>query len=339
MRLFAFFRADACRYSATRRKVLPNLPVVLGVVLLAAGTFGSIGVLDASLAQTASTDTKSLPANLVTPSQPGTLATPEVPAPGSMPPATTPVSQAPAPMATAGTGSALIPHDLSPYGMFAHADVVVKAVMIGLALASLATWTILLVKMLELFGARASAKRGLVTVAEATTLPEAAARLMGRRATVTRLVDAALAETERSRGLPAEGVKERATALLGRIEARAGRAMGRGTGVLATIGSTAPFIGLFGTVWGIMNSFIGISKTNTTNLAVVAPGIAEALLATATGLIAAIPAVIIYNAFARGITGYRQLLGDASTEVLRLLSRDLARDVAGLAPRSRQAAE
>ena len=114
--------------------------------------------------------------------------------------------------------------------------------------------------------------------------------------------------------------------------------MGRGTGLLATVGSTAPFIGLFGTVWGIMNSFIGISRTNTTNLAVVAPGIAEALLATATGLVAAIPAVVIFNLFARSITGYRQMLGDTSAEVLRLLSRDLDRDVAPRSTVGRQAA-
>ena len=106
----------------------------------------------------------------------------------------------------------------------------------------------------------------------------------------------------------------------------------RGTGVLATIGATAPFVGLFGTVWGIMNSFIGISKAQTTNLAVVAPGIAEALLATAFGLAAAIPAVVIYNVFARSIAGYRALLGDASAEVLRLVSRDLDRPAAAPAP-------
>jgi biopolymer transport protein ExbB len=101
--------------------------------------------------------------------------------------------------------------------------------------------------------------------------------------------------------------------------------MNRGTGLLATIGATAPFVGLFGTVWGIMNSFIGISKAQTTNLAVVAPGIAEALLATAVGLFAAIPAVVIYNHFARAIAGYRALVGDAAAEVLRLVSRDLDR--------------
>jgi biopolymer transport protein ExbB len=97
-------------------------------------------------------------------------------------------------------------------------------------------------------------------------------------------------------------------------------------GILATIGATAVFVGLFGTVWGIMDSFIGISKTNTTNLAVVAPGIAEALLATAMGLVAAIPAVVMYNGLARSITNYRAQLGDAAAEVLRHLSRDLDRD-------------
>ena len=97
----------------------------------------------------------------------------------------------------------------------------------------------------------------------------------------------------------AAGVKERVASRLNADRGGAGRAMARGTGMLATIGATAPFVGLFGTVWGIMNSFIGISKAQTTNLAVVAPGIAEALLATAIGLVAAIPAVVIYNFFAR----------------------------------------
>ncbi len=102
--------------------------------------------------------------------------------------------------------------------------------------------------------------------------------------------------------------------------------MNNGTGVLATIGSTAPFVGLFGTVWGIMNSFIGISEAQTTNLAIVAPGIAEALLATAIGLVAAIPAVIIYNQFARSISSATgRIIGEASAEVMRLVSRDLDR--------------
>jgi biopolymer transport protein ExbB len=121
------------------------------------------------------------------------------------------------------------------------------------------------------------------------------------------------------------GIKERVASRLARLEVAAGRGMNRGTGLLATIGATAPFVGLFGTVWGIMNSFVGISKAQTTNLAIVAPGIAEALLATAVGLFAAIPAVIIYNQFARSIGAYRSLSGDAAAEVLRLVSRDLDR--------------
>jgi biopolymer transport protein ExbB len=133
------------------------------------------------------------------------------------------------------------------------------------------------------------------------------------------------------------GIKERVASRMQRLETAAGRSIIRGTGVLATIGSTAPFVGLFGTVWGIMNSFIGISKAQTTNLAVVAPGIAEALLATAIGLVAAIPAVIIYNQFSRWTAGYRVLVGDASAHVQRLVSRDL--DRATLTPRGLKAAE
>jgi biopolymer transport protein ExbB len=134
-------------------------------------------------------------------------------------------------------------------------------------------------------------------------------------------------EAARSDGLDSEGVKDRAFLLLSRIEAQAGRTITRGIGILATIGATAVFVGLFGTVWGIMDSFIGISRTNTTttNLAVVAPRIAEALLATAVGLVAAIPAVVMHNAFARAITSYRAKLSDAAAAVLRLLSRDLDR--------------
>jgi biopolymer transport protein ExbB len=90
---------------------------------------------------------------------------------------------------------------------------------------------------------------------------------------------------------------------------------------LATIGATSPFVGLFGTVWGIMNAFIGISESHTTNLAVVAPGIAEALLTTAIGLVAAIPAVVIYNHLARVISGYRARLTDASAQLLLIISR------------------
>ena len=99
--------------------------------------------------------------------------------------------------------------------------------------------------------------------------------------------------------------------------------MTQGIGLLASIGAVAPFVGLFGTVWGIMNSFIGIAVSQSTNLVTVAPGIAEALLATALGLVAAIPAVVIYNVLSRGINQYKAQLRAASAQVLLMLSRDL----------------
>lgn len=243
--------------------------------------------------------------------------------------AAAPAPAIPAPAAPAPAAQATLPHDLSPWGMFMAADIVVKAVMLGLAFASLVTWTIWLAKAMELAAAKARAGRAVRRLEQAASLDQAALAITGRkgraRGAVAELVGAAQGERERSRDLGEDGTKERVAIALSRIEARAGRSMARGTGLLATIGSTAPFVGLFGTVWGIMNSFIGISQSKTTNLAVVAPGIAEALLATAIGLVAAIPAVIIYNVFARAISGYRATLSDASGEVLRHLSRDLER--------------
>ncbi|WP_082666507.1 tonB-system energizer ExbB [Aureimonas sp. AU4] len=237
----------------------------------------------------------------------------------------------PAPTTMVEVEPAALPHDLSPWGMFMAADWVVKGVMIGLAFASLVTWTIALAKILEMAGARARARRGIARLAKAATLRDALGD-QGRswRGPVGALAEAAEEERARSEGLSADGTKERAAVALQRIEARAGRRIARGTGILATIGSTAPFVGLFGTVWGIMNSFIGISESNTTNLAVVAPGIAEALLATAIGLVAAIPAVVIYNLLARQITGYRTILADATATAMRHLSRELDRRDSGV---------
>ncbi|MGX9393966.1 tonB-system energizer ExbB (plasmid) [Nitrobacteraceae bacterium UC4446_H13] len=256
---------------------------------------------------------------------------PAVTAPGDPSASAQPAEGSTEPTATsipAVTSPASLPHDLSPWGMFVQADVIVKAVMVGLAFASLVTWTIWLGKGLELAGAARKARSATRKLQRADSLSEARQVINAgwtRSGPVADLVHAADREVERSAHLSAEGVKERLAIALSRIEASAGRSMARGTGLLATIGATAPFVGLFGTVWGIMNAFIGISQSKTTNLAVVAPGIAEALLATAIGLVAAIPAVIIYNVFARAIAGYRALLSDASGEVLQHLSRDLER--------------
>ena len=223
-------------------------------------------------------------------------------------------------------GSAALPRDLSPWGMFASADNLVKAVMIGLAFGSVVTWTVWLAKSIELWTVKRAVSNALEAISPARSLGEATNLAGQGEHAVAKLLEAALIEIRMSADtIDKEGIKERIGSRLERIEAGFGRRITRGTNIIATIGATAPFVGLFGTVWGIMNSFIGISQSHTTNLAVVAPGIAEALLATAFGLFAAIPAVVIYNMFARSITGYRALLGDASAEVLRLASRDLDR--------------
>lgn len=221
---------------------------------------------------------------------------------------------------------ALLPQDLSPWGMFMQADWVVKTVMIGLAFASVITWTVWLAKTLELSSARRRTRRTLQALQASTSLGEAVAAVNIRDGAAAAIVQAAAHEMRLSSGLDATGIKERLILVTDRIVHAAGRQAGKATGLLATIGATAPFVGLFGTVWGIMNSFIGISEAQTTNLAVVAPGIAEALLATAIGLAAAIPAVVIYNHFTRLIAAYRALLGDAAAGVLQLVSRDLDRD-------------
>jgi biopolymer transport protein ExbB len=219
--------------------------------------------------------------------------------------------------------SELLPRDLTIGSMFHDADNVVRTVLIGLVLASVATWTILLAKAPGLLLARRAVRRAQSDAEEEATLAAVQSRLPAGSAVPRQMVDAALTEMRLSDGTASDGIKDRVASRLSRLEAAAGRRISYGTGLLATIGATAPFVGLFGTVWGIMNSFIGISQSQTTNLAIVAPGIAQALLATATGLIAAIPAVVIYNFFARSIGGYRALLGDFSAAVLRLVSREL----------------
>jgi biopolymer transport protein ExbB len=216
--------------------------------------------------------------------------------------------------------------ELSPWSMFMSADVVVKAVMIGLGFASLMTWTIFIAKMIELTVVQRRLRAALAKIKDARSLAEAQFALGGKGSVLSSLLGAAMREGRLSAGISSDtGIKERAASSFADIVRAEARRVRFGMGLLATIGATSPFVGLFGTVWGIMNSFIGISKSQTTNLAVVAPGIAEALLATAIGLVAAIPAVIIYNHFARVTKGYLELVNRASGASARLLSRDLDR--------------
>jgi biopolymer transport protein ExbB len=219
-----------------------------------------------------------------------------------------------------------LPQDLSPMAMFLNADWVVQSIFVGLAIASVVTWTVGLAKAIEITTARRRERRTRAAMAGAATLDDARRHLASSRSVALEMLDCAHDELTRSAGGHAtDGINARSAMALQRIEARHARRAQKGTGVLATIAATAPFVGLFGTVWGIMNSFVGISKMQTTNLAVVAPGIAEALLATAIGLVAAIPAVIVYNALARAIAAYRATLADTATQTMRLLGRDLDR--------------
>ena len=230
--------------------------------------------------------------------------------------------------------------ELSPWTMFKSADVVVKAVMIGLAFASLVTWTIFIAKMLELTIVQRKVRSALIKIADARSLAEAQFALGAKGSVLASFLAAAMREARLSAGISSDaGIKERAASSFAEIVRAEARRIRLGMGLLATIGATSPFVGLFGTVWGIMNSFIGISKSQTTNLAVVAPGIAEALLATAIGLVAAIPAVIIYNHFARVTKGYLELVSRASGAAGRLLSRDLDRTHVSGGQRGRGAAE
>ncbi|MCG7548769.1 tonB-system energizer ExbB [Pseudoalteromonas sp. Of7M-16] len=210
---------------------------------------------------------------------------------------------------------------LTAYGMFMQADWVVKSVMLMLVAASVACWGIFIAKQKQIAAARSRLSELLANSRSKNNLEQ----LRTPSVLEAQLVTEVLIELDwgAKNNATAEGIKERS---LQRMKSRVDEftdGLTQGTGSLASIGSTAPFIGLFGTVWGIMNSFIGIATTNTTNLAVVAPGIAEALLATAAGLVAAIPAVLMYNHFTRNIALYRKQLNALSSQLLVLAGRQL----------------
>ncbi|WP_375625300.1 MULTISPECIES: MotA/TolQ/ExbB proton channel family protein [unclassified Bartonella] len=273
--------------------------------------------------------------------------------------------------------SVLTVHDFSPLSMFMAADWVVKAVIIILLLASLMSWTIAFVKIVEITLVKRRVRHELQLVLNAQTLTRLAASLKESKGAGVFFLKEVLKEVylstqqvhfsapeginkssgeKTSAGESAqtiedilfyeesnqyedvsrdvrdakardvhEGLKERVHSLLSRCLLAATRRVACGSAVLATIGAIAPFVGLFATVWGIMNSFIGIAQSQTTRLDVVAPGIAEALFATAIGLFVAIPAVVMYNSLMRALSGYRNDLGDIAAALERLLSRELDR--------------
>jgi biopolymer transport protein ExbB len=293
----------------TARNKMKEATSLLMSLMLVAGLSGNAMAAPATPAAQAVTSAAAQPA------------TADTPAPASADATPAPLMQ-PAPT----EATPVIPTDLSVLGMYHHADVVVKTVMIGLLLASVVTWALLFSKGAEVFSGKRRMRREFDALSSVRTLDEAAeqAESFAASSISAQMIRDARNELELSAGsTDNNGIKERTGFRLERRVSAAGRYMGRGNGILATIGAISPFVGLFGTVWGIMNSFIGIAQTQTTNLAVVAPGIAEALLATAVGLIAAIPAVVIYNIFARTITSYRHQVGDVAAQIILLQGRDL----------------
>jgi biopolymer transport protein ExbB len=310
-------------------RTILKLVVVSAMVSLASATFAQ---------QNAAPGTQ--PAPVAGQQAPQGATAPQTP---SLAPAS--AQSAPAEVSTDSTGTAArpvafqVPREMSPWSMFKSADIIVQAVMVGLAFASLVTWTAFIAKSFELSIAQRKLKSQLNKINDARSLAEAQMTLGKKTGVLSSFIAAAIHEARLSAGIASDtGIKERAALSFAEISRAAARRIRFGMGVLATIGATSPFVGLFGTVWGIMNSFIGISKSQTTNLAVVAPGIAEALLATAIGLVAAIPAVIIYNHFARGTKTYLELVSRASGAAARLLSRDIDRVNSGVM-HSRAAAE
>lgn len=217
--------------------------------------------------------------------------------------------------------------------MFMDADIVVKVVMVGLLLASVFSWALLLIKLFEFGALNGKTDRFLEAFRGARTIADMRKIAVSDEFEGNPMADMAAAATEevelsRNAGLSVSGehrdsVLSRASSAVAAVQSGLSKRLSGGQQFLASTGSTGPFIGLFGTVYGIMNSFIGIANTNTTNLAVVAPGIAEALLATGIGLFAAIPAVVFYNYFQTRIAAYGTRSDGFQAELINAISRQL----------------
>ena len=222
---------------------------------------------------------------------------------------------------------------LTPIVMFEQADLVVKIVMIGLLCCSIGSWMLLIIKLVEFGGLRRSSDKFLESFRSAKSINEMGRIAEGDEFAGNPMADMAAAassevELSKQAGLNVSGEHRgstlgRASSAIGAVQASLARRLSGGMQFLASVGANAPFIGLFGTVYGIMNSFIGIANTNTTNLAVVAPGIAQALLATGIGLFAAIPSVIFFNLFQTQITAYGSRTEGFVAELLNSISRQL----------------
>jgi len=255
------------------------------------------------------------------------------PADAAAAPAAAPAPEAPPADASAAEGEKKGGHSLTPVGMFLAAGAVVKVVMIGLLLASVFSWVLLLTKIFEFAGLNKQSDKFLEAFRGARSIADIARISSSEEFEGNPMADMAAAasqevELSRQAGLAVAGEHRdstlaRATYAINAVQSSLAKRLSGGMVFLASVGSAGPFIGLFGTVYGIMTSFIGIANTNTTNLAVVAPGIAEALLATGIGLFAAIPAVIFYNYFQTRISGYGTRSEGFVAELMNAISRQL----------------
>ena len=263
------------------------------------------------------------------------------PAPAAAPAAASaaapaPDASTPAPAAdAAGEAPTAIKHagKLNPVTMFIDATIVVKVVMIGLILASIFSWTILIMKMIEFASLNSASNKYVEAFRSARSISDIQKISSSEEFEGNPLADMAASaagevELSRQAGLQISGVHRdstigRAASNISAVQATLAKRLSGGMSFLASVGSSGPFIGLFGTVYGIMNSFIGIANSNTTNLAVVAPGIAEALLATGIGLFTAIPAVIFYNYFQTQISAYGARTEGFIAELTNAISRQL----------------
>jgi len=241
----------------------------------------------------------------------------------------------PAVVAPADEGPVTIKHagELTPIQMFLDSTPIVKAVMVGLLLASILTWTLFVVKLFEFMALKRASDGFVEAFRGARSITDINKIATSEEFEGNPLADMAAAasgeiELSRQAGLQVSGEHRetsmaRAYAAVNAVQSGLAKRLSGGMQFLASTGSMSPFIGLFGTVYGIMNSFIGIANTNTTNLAVVAPGIAEALLATGIGLFAAIPAVIFYNYFQTRIAAFGTRSEGFVAELMNAISRQL----------------
>ena len=226
-------------------------------------------------------------------------------------------------LASAAAGA---PTQLNPVKLFLDADIVVKAVMGGLVLASVWVWTIIVGFRIKMGSVQRQCDKYEREFWDARDI-DAFQKENGKRDVASaRVVNAALGEWRRStagRAIDREGTRQRLSlALDGAVTAESDALAGR-LNFLATVGSVAPFVGLFGTVWGVMDSFFNIGAQQNSSLAVVAPGISEALLATAIGLFAAIPAVVAYNRFSHRVNRFEARLFRFADRFQATLSREL----------------